>query len=251
MPAKDTMASADPAGGIGPRHIAIIMDGNGRWAKEQGKPRSKGHEQGVEALRRTVEAAGDLGLDCLTVYAFSTENWTRPAQEVNFLMTLLKLYVKRDVGRLRRAGVRIRMIGQRDNLPDDLLQLIKSAEAQTESNSKLNLNIAFNYGGREEILNATRQIAKKVSSGGLSPEQISEEVFSQFVYTRELSDPDLIIRTSGETRLSNFLLWQSAYSELLFLDIFWPEFDAKHLKAAIEEYRTRDRRFGAVKTGSE
>ena len=225
------------------------MDGNGRWAKSRGKNRSSGHEAGVEALRRTVEAAGDLGLECLTVYAFSTENWSRPALEVNFLMTLLKLYVKRDVARLNREGVRVRMIGRRDNLPDDILKLILDAEKTTAANSKLNLNIAFNYGGRQEILNAVKQIATRITEGSLSADEISEQDISANVYTAGQPDPDLIIRTSGEYRLSNFLLWQSAYAELLFLDVLWPDFDRHHLESAISQYRSRERRFGGVTSG--
>jgi len=222
------------------------MDGNGRWAKRQGKGRSKGHEAGVEALRRTVEAAGDLGVDYLTVYAFSTENWARPQKEVNFLMTLLKLYVTRDVARLDRAGVKVQMIGQRDNLDGDILKLIVGAEERTKTNTKLHLNIAFNYGGRSEIISAIRRIAEAIEAGSLSSQQISEDAFSEFTQTAGQPDPDLIIRTSGEARLSNFLLWQSAYSELLFLDVLWPDFERSHLEEAIANFHARDRRYGAV-----
>ncbi len=250
QPANHGVAGS-PAGEQGPRHVAIIMDGNGRWAKRQGKNRSLGHEAGVEALRRTVEAAGDLGLDCLTVYAFSTENWSRPALEVNFLMTLLKLYVKRDVARLNKAGVRVRMIGRRDDLPADILKLIVDAEKTTETNSELNLNIAFNYGGRQEILNTIQEIAARVVDGSLPLESVNEEEVSRHVYTAGQPDPDLIIRTSGESRLSNFLLWQAAYAELLFLDVLWPDFERRHLEAAIADFRSRDRRFGGVTNGSE
>ena len=226
------------------------MDGNGRWAEQRGKNRSSGHEAGVEALRRTVEAAGDLGLECLTVYAFSTENWSRPALEVNFLMTLLKLYVRRDVARLNREGVRVRMIGRRDNLPDDILKLILDAEKTTEGNSKLNLNIAFNYGGRQEIISAVQSLATQVAEGTLSADDITEQDVSRHVYTAGQPDPDLIIRTSGEFRLSNFLLWQAAYAELLFLDVLWPDFDRQHLEQAISQFRSRDRRFGGITSGS-
>ena len=248
QPANESVAGA-PAGIVNPRHVAIIMDGNGRWAKSRGKNRSSGHEAGVEALRRTVEAAGDLRLECLTVYAFSTENWSRPAFEVNFLMTLLKLYVKRDVARLNKAGVRVRMIGRRDNLPDDILKLILDAEKTTEGNSKLNLNIAFNYGGRQEILSAVQRVAVEISEGRLAPGEITEQELSRLVYTAGQPDPDLIIRTSGEYRLSNFLLWQAAYAELLFLDVLWPDFDRQHLEQAIEQFRSRDRRYGGVNSG--
>ena len=234
----------------GPRHVAVIMDGNGRWATQRGKPRSKGHEAGVEALRRAVEAAGDLGLEYLTVYAFSTENWSRPEREVNFLMTLLKLYVKRDVARLNREGVRVRMIGNRSNLGPDILNLILDAERKTEANQRLNLNIAFNYGSREEILSAARMIAESVEAGKLTASEVDETLFSRFLYTNTQPDPDLIIRTSGEQRLSNFLLWQGAYAELLFMDVLWPDFGREHLEAAIEAYRRRERRFGGVEAGS-
>ena len=226
------------------------MDGNGRWATQRGKPRSKGHEAGVEALRRAVEAAGDLGLEYLTVYAFSTENWSRPEREVNFLMTLLKLYVKRDVARLNREGVRVRMIGNRSNLGPDILNLILDAERKTEANQRLNLNIAFNYGSREEILSAARLIAESIEAGKLTASEVDETLFSRFLYTNTQPDPDLIIRTSGEQRLSNFLLWQGAYAELLFMDVLWPDFGREHLEAAIEAYRRRERRFGGVEAGS-
>lgn len=222
------------------------MDGNGRWAKRQGKNRSSGHEAGVEALRRTVEAAGDLGLESLTVYAFSTENWTRPALEVNFLMTLLKLYVKRDVARLNKEGVRVRMIGRRDNLSSDILKLIVDAEEKTIANTKLNLNIAFNYGGRQEIVEAVQKLGERIQAGEISPSEIGEHDVSAAVYTAGQPDPDLIIRTSGEYRLSNFLLWQAAYAELLFMDVLWPDFNKTHLVEAFEAFRARDRRFGAV-----
>lgn len=234
------------ADGSAPSHVAIIMDGNGRWARQQNKGRSKGHEAGVEALRRTVEAAGDLGVEYLTVYAFSTENWSRPKKEVNFLLALLKMYVTRDVARLDRAGVKVRMIGRRDNLDDDILKLITSAEDKTKLNSKLTLNIAFNYGGRSEIVQAVKLISQQVKAGDMTAEQITEDTFSGFVQTAGQPDPDLIIRTSGEARLSNFLMWQSAYSELLFLDVLWPDFGRSHLEQAIETYNTRDRRYGAI-----
>ena len=236
---------------MGPRHVAVIMDGNGRWAKRRGKNRSSGHEAGVEALRRAVEAAGALGLESLTVYAFSTENWTRPAFEVNFLMALLKMYVKSDVARLKREGVRVRMIGRRDDLPDDILKLILDAEQSTSGNSKLNLNIAFNYGGRQEIVGAVQRLAAKVADGSLAPDSITEQDISNHVYMADQPEPDLIIRTSGEFRLSNFLLWQSAYAELLFLDVLWPDFDREHLEQAIAEFRSRDRRFGAITQSQE
>ena len=222
------------------------MDGNGRWAEKQGKVRSRGHEAGVDALRRTVQAAGDIGLEYLTVYAFSTENWSRPDKEVNFLMTLLKMYVNRDVARLNREGVRIRMIGRRDNLKPDILALIADAEKLTEHNSKLNLNIAFNYGGRDELVLAMQSLSKKIMTGELAPSDLSETIIGSELQTSDQPDPDLIIRTSGESRLSNFLLWQSAYSELLFMDVLWPDFGHSELSEAIANYMKRERRFGSV-----
>jgi len=240
------LARAGSHPGALPRHIAIIMDGNGRWAKARGLPRSAGHERGVEALRRTVEAAGKLGIEYLTLFSFSTENWRRPADEVNALFGLLRSYVKRDLARLKAEGVRIRIIGSRENVPSDILGLIAKAESDTADNTGGNLTIAFNYGGREEITRAARQLATEVAAGTLKPEDIDPERLAGALDTSVLPDPDLLIRTSGEARISNFLLWQIAYAELVILDVLWPDFSREHLEGAIDVFRKRDRRFGAL-----
>ncbi|MEM9739463.1 MAG: isoprenyl transferase [Pseudomonadota bacterium] len=242
-----------PQGGTrdaAPQHVAIIMDGNGRWAKARGLPRGAGHERGVEALRRTVEAAGDLGIRYLTVFSFSTENWRRPAGEVNALFGLLRSYIRRDLARLKRDGVRVRVAGTRDNLPDDLLELVDRSEQETRGNSKFHLTVAFNYGGREELVRATQALADDVASGLLMPQQITDQHIAAKLDTHDLPDPDLLIRTSGERRLSNFLLWQCAYAELVFTDVLWPDFGAQALGDAVEEFARRERRYGAVSAGA-
>ncbi|MEQ9435757.1 isoprenyl transferase [Hyphomonas sp.] len=231
-------------------HVAIIMDGNGRWAKARGLPRAAGHERGVEALRRTVEAAGNLGIRYLTVFSFSTENWRRPAAEVNALFSLLKAYVQRDLSRLKEEGVRVRIIGLRDGLPADVAALVDKAERETAANDTFFLTIAFNYGGREEIARAARGVAEAVAEGRMKAEEVTEAAFGAFLDTDGMPDPDLLIRTSGEYRLSNFLLWQCAYSELIFLDVLWPDFDQACLEDALAKYRERERRFGAVLPGA-
>jgi undecaprenyl diphosphate synthase len=229
-----------------PRHIAIIMDGNGRWARLRSRPRTFGHSEGVEALRRTVEAAGELGVSYLTVFGFSTENWRRPVEEVNALFDLLRLYVARDLDRLVREGVRVRVIGSREGLQPDIAEIIENAEARTRHNDKRNLTIAFNYGGQDEIVRAARRLAEDVAAGRLAPADVNLEKFAGYLDTAELPPPDLLIRTSGEFRLSNFMLWQSAYAELVFLDVLWPDFDRAALESAIETFRGRARRFGGV-----
>ncbi len=239
-------AGGDPPA---PQHVAIIMDGNGRWAKARGLPRTAGHERGVEALRRTVEAAGDLGIRYLTVFSFSTENWRRPAAEVNTLFGLLKAYVQRDLSRLKEDGVRVRVIGQREGLPPDIAELVDRAERETAANSKFHLTIAFNYGARNEILRATAAYARAIAAGEVTGE-LTDAGFEQFLDTKDLPDPDLVIRTSGEYRISNFLLWQAAYAELLFVDVLWPDFGKSHLENAITRYHERERRFGAVTPGA-
>lgn len=248
-PLADMPISSDNTEG-GPNHVAIIMDGNGRWAKARGLPRAAGHERGVEALRATVDAAGRLGVKYLTVFSFSTENWQRPAAEVNALFALLRAYVKRDLSRLKREGVRIRIIGTRDGLPEDIIELIEKAEQETCRNDRAHLTIAFNYGGREEIVRAARKLARDVAAGRLKADEIDKARFEQTLDTYELPEPDLLIRTSGETRISNFLLWQIAYAEIVILDVLWPDFRKNHLKNAIERYTERERRFGALKRGS-
>jgi len=227
-----------------PRHIAIIMDGNGRWAKARGLPRKVGHEQGVEAVRRTVRAAGNLGIRYLTLYGFSAENWRRPQAEVNDLMGLLRLYIRKDLAELVGNGVRIRIIGDRSNLAADIIKLIEDAESRSAENSDRFLTIAFNYGGRQEIVSTARELARKAAAGELDPGAIDEDTFAGALQTCGQPDPDLVIRTSGEERLSNFLLWQSAYAEFYFDDVLWPDFDRSHLERAIEAYAERDRRFG-------
>jgi len=227
-----------------PRHVAIIMDGNGRWAKQRSRPRTFGHAEGVEALRRTVEAAGDLGVEYLTVFGFSTENWRRPAEEVNALFDLLRLYVDRDLDKLVREGVRVRVIGGREGLQKDIASIIENAEARTKHNDKLNLTIAFNYGGQDEIVRAARRFADDVAAGKLKVSDLDHKIFESYLDTEELPAADLLIRTSGEFRLSNFMLWQSAYAELVFLDVLWPDFGKDALTQAIDIFRRRDRRYG-------
>lgn len=227
-----------------PRHVAIIMDGNGRWARQRNRPRTFGHAEGVEALRRTVEAAGELGIEYLTVFGFSTENWRRPAEEVNALFDLLRLYVARDLDKLVREGVRVRVIGGREGLQRDIAGIIENAEARTKHNDKLNLTIAFNYGGQDEIVRAARRFAEEVAAGKLKTVDLDHKTFESFLDTEELPAADLLIRTSGEFRLSNFMLWQSAYAELVFLDVLWPDFGKDALTQAIDIYRSRDRRYG-------
>ncbi len=229
-----------------PRHVAIIMDGNGRWAKARGLPRALGHKEGVEALRRTVEASRDFGITHLSVYAFSTENWNRPQAEIDALFDLLRVFVKRDLARLHKDGVRIRIVGSRDGLSADILSLIDEAIELTKGNTRLNLNIAFNYGGRGEIVAAVKEIARRVADGKLTADQIDEALISRLMWTAESPDPDLVIRTSGELRLSNFLLWSGAYAELMFMDLWWPDFNRDSLEKAIDAFRRRDRRFGGL-----
>ena len=230
-----------------PAHVAIIMDGNGRWAKARGLPRVAGHKAGVEALRRAVRAAPEQGVRYLTVYAFSSENWSRPQEGVSDLLGLLKIFIRRDLAELHRNGVRVRIIGDRQSLKPDIRSLLEEAETLTAGNGALRLNIAFNYGGRDEIVRAARALAEQARSGALAPERIDAELFAGHLDTAGIPDPELVIRTSGEQRLSNFLLWQSAYSEFVFLPCLWPDFSAEHLAEALRLYADRDRRFGGRK----
>jgi undecaprenyl diphosphate synthase len=225
------------------------MDGNGRWAASRGLPRIEGHRRGLEALRRTVRAAIDFELDYLTVYSFSTENWSRPFEEVQDLMRLLKGFIRKDLIELHKAAVRVKVIGDRANLQPDIRALLEEAEALTHLNKGLTLVVAFNYGGRQEIAAAVRAIARKFVAGLVRESEIDESLLSRHLDTSEFPDPDLIIRTSGEQRLSNFLLWQSAYSEFVFLPILWPDFDRDAFAAALTEYAARERRFGGVSAG--
>lgn len=233
-----------------PNHVAIIMDGNGRWAEARGLPRFAGHKAGVEAVRRTVRAAKDLGIPYLTIYSFSSENWSRPADEVSFLMGLMRRFIQQDLAELHANNVRIRMIGDRDRVDPDLLALVDEAIETTAGNTALNLSICFNYGARGEITKAARRLATEVAAGRLKPEDISIEAMAAALDTDGLPDPDLLIRTSGELRLSNFLLWQLAYTEFVFLDAYWPDFNKDMLVQAIESYRVRSRRFGGLATRS-
>ena len=233
-----------------PKHIGIIMDGNGRWAKKRMQPRVFGHKAGMEALQEVTIAAKEMGVQALTVYAFSTENWTRTQQEVSFIMNLPVEFYDRFVPELHRNNVKIQMIGEVSRLPKETLEALEKAEALTRSNTGLILNFALNYGGRAELTQAVKQIAQEVLDTHLNPEDISEEIIADYLYTsslpKDFRDPDLIIRTSGEIRLSNFLPWQAAYSELYFTDVMWPDFGEKALQDAIVEYSHRHRRFGGV-----
>ena len=228
-----------------PQHIAIIMDGNGRWAKSRHLPKIAGHKKGADAVRGIVEVCADLDVKYLTLYAFSSENWNRPIAEVNDLMGLLKIYLTKEINELHEKNIRISFIGSRDRLSKNIIKLIDDAEEKTRKNTKLQLILALNYGGQEEIVNAARNIAEKVKNGSLEVSDIDENVFSKYLYTSEIPDPDLIIRTSGEQRLSNFMLWQAAYTEFVFQDILWPDFTKVELCNAIKEYYKRDRRYGA------
>ena len=227
-----------------PTHVGLIMDGNGRWAAQRGLPRLEGHRRGVEALRATVKAAIEVRLDYLTVYSFSSENWARPAAEVQDLMGLLKQFIRHDLAELRRVGVRVRIIGRRDTLKSDIRALLEEAESTTAHNRGLTLVVAFNYGARQEIAAAAQELARRVVSGEIGLEEIDERLFASHLHTADIPDPDLIIRTSGEQRLSNFLMWQAAYSEFVFVPTLWPDFDGAAFAAALQEYAGRDRRFG-------
>jgi undecaprenyl diphosphate synthase len=222
------------------------MDGNGRWAQSRGLPRSAGHRMGVEAVRRTVRAAIEIGVKYLTIFSFSSENWARPASEIDDLMGLMKRFIRRDLAELHENNVRVRVIGERDGVDGELLGLIDEAVELTNANTALDLVIAFNYGSRAEIARAARRLAERVLEGTIKAEQITPEALSAALDTQSIPDPDLLIRTSGELRLSNFLLWQSAYTEFVFLEACWPDFGRELLQQAIDEYRGRDRRFGGV-----
>jgi undecaprenyl diphosphate synthase len=229
-----------------PGHVAIIMDGNGRWARARGLPRTAGHQRGAEAVRRTVEAAAELGVGYLTLFGFSSENWGRPVEEVSDLMGLLRRYLRSEIAELSEKGVRLRVIGNRARLSPDIVSLIEDGERRTAGNTRLNLTIALSYSGREELTEAARRIAREAAAGTLDPEALDAQGFAGRLFTAELPDPDLLIRTSGEQRVSNFLLWQLAYAEMVFLERLWPDFDRDDLAAAIAEFQRRDRRYGAA-----
>ncbi|MEW6516780.1 MAG: isoprenyl transferase [candidate division FCPU426 bacterium] len=230
-------AGLDPAGL--PQHVAVIMDGNGRWAKQRGLPRVQGHRAGMNTVRRVIRACGELGIPFLTLYAFSTENWKRPAAEVSFLMNLLLEFLRRELKEMNRQGVRLRRLGRRDRVPPRVLAQIDRAVKSTAHNQGLQVNLAFNYGGRREILDAVKKAAKARTP-------LTEESFGRHLYTAGLPDPDLLIRTSGEYRISNFLLWQLAYAEIVVSPVLWPDFGERELVAALAEYQRRERRFGGV-----
>ena len=229
-----------------PTHVAIIMDGNGRWASERGLPRFEGHRRGVDALRRTITAAEELGIRYLTVYSFSSENWRRPMAEIAELMGLLRRFIRNDLADLHARNVRIRVIGVNDGLSADIVSLLEEAERLTANNTGLTFVVAFNYGSRREMTDAVRSLAEEVVSGRLKPSDITEEMFASMLDTAGIPDPDVVVRTSGEQRLSNFLLWQASYSELVFSPVLWPDFGHEALVAAIDEFRQRDRRFGGL-----
>jgi undecaprenyl diphosphate synthase len=239
MDALPSSAGVEP-----PVHVAIIMDGNGRWAKARGLPRIAGHQRGAEAVRRVVSGAAELGISYLTLYGFSSENWKRPPAEVDDLMQLLRLYLEREIATLHDNGIRLRIIGERERFNPSIKALIDEAERLTAGNRRLNLIMALSYGGRAEIAAAARQIAREAASGRLDPEALDEAVFARHLATADIPDPDLVIRTSGEKRVSNFLLWQSAYAELVFMDRLWPDFTRDDLEQAIREFQARERRYG-------
>jgi undecaprenyl diphosphate synthase len=227
-------------------HVAIIMDGNGRWANQRGLPRTMGHYYGAESARKVIETAGQAGITHLTLFGFSTENWQRPRTETDYLMSLLRGYLSKDIAQLHKNGVRLVVIGDRPGLPADIVALIEKAEALTNDNSGLNLTIALNYGGRADIVAGVRQLAREIAAGRMTPDAIDEAALAHRLPSAFLPDPDLLIRTSGEQRISNFLLWQIAYAEMLFVDRLWPDFTGADLLAAIGEYRQRNRRFGGL-----
>jgi undecaprenyl diphosphate synthase len=232
-----------------PAHVAVIMDGNGRWAKQRGLPRVEGHRRGVEAVRRLVRAGIECGIRYLTIYSFSSENWSRPPSEISELMSLLKFFIRSDLADLHRNGVRVRVIGDREGLSEDVRALLVEAEATTRQNRKLDLVVAFNYGGRQEIVGAVRKLAVSLAKGEITAGQIDEAAVAAALETAGIPDPDLLIRTSGEQRLSNFLPWQTAYTELVFSPVLWPDFDRVALEACIAEFHLRERRFGGLGSG--
>jgi undecaprenyl diphosphate synthase len=249
MALKPDLTTASVATGAAagvPAHVAIIMDGNGRWAARRGLPRVEGHRRGVEAVRRTVRAAIEAGIRYLTIYSFSAENWRRPPQEVSDLMGLLKRFIRNDLADLHASNVRVRIVGDRDGLAPDIRALLDEAEELTRGNGGLTLVVAFNYGGRQEIVRAARALAEKALRGRILPEAIDAAAVEAALDTGGIPDPDLVIRTSGEQRISNFLLWQSAYAEYVFMPDLWPDFDAARFRAALDEYARRDRRFGGT-----
>lgn len=244
-PAVETRAASRPSLRI-PTHIGVIMDGNGRWAQARGKPRTEGHVAGVKALRQLVESCIDFGVGYVTVFSFSSENWSRPKDEISFIFGLLRRFVASDLEKLHRNNVRVRIIGSREGLDESLRRLIAEVEATTAMNTGLKLQVAFNYGSKAELVEATRKIAAQVAAGRLAPADITEDTISAALYTAGMPDPDLIIRTSGEQRVSNFLLWQGAYAEFVFAEENWPDFDARSFERALEQFSGRERRYGGI-----
>jgi undecaprenyl diphosphate synthase len=243
-PASQVPDSSGGGGSPVPRHVAIIMDGNGRWAKARGLPRAAGHRQGAEAARKVLRAAGEAGVECLTLYAFSSENWRRPKDEINDLMGLLRFYISRELDALHREGIRLKILGDHNAFQADVAKLVDQAVERTEGNRRMTLAIALNYGARAELVQSARRLAGRVEAGEIRPADIDEASIEASLDTAGLPPLDLLIRTSGEQRLSNFLLWQSAYAELLFVDTLWPDFDGDALRAALADYAGRERRFG-------
>jgi undecaprenyl diphosphate synthase len=241
-----TSGRPEPVSGSIPRHVAIIMDGNGRWAKARGLPRVAGHRAGAEAARRALRAAGEAGVECLTLYAFSSENWRRPKAEIADLTGLLRFYVQRELGSLHREGIRLKVLGDHKAFEGDVARMVDDAVARTAGNSRMTLAIALNYGSRNELVGAARYLAGQVAAGALRAEEIDEARIDAALDTGGLPPLDLLIRTSGEQRLSNFLLWQAAYAELLFVDTLWPDFDETVMQAALAEYARRERRYGGL-----
>lgn len=239
----DTSGSASAV----PVHVAIIMDGNGRWAAARGLPRAEGHRRGAESVRSVIKAASKKGIKYLTLFGFSSENWKRPSSEVLDLMGLLRLYLKKEMKALDKQGVRFRVIGERSRLPEDVQKLVDAAEERTRDNQGLNLVIALSYGGRAEIVKAAQNLAAQVKAGELDPADINADLFEKHLDTVGLPEPDMLIRTSGEKRISNFLLWQCAYTEFVFVDTLWPDFKAEAFESALVEFGTRERRYGAVR----
>ena len=244
---KRDLSTPEPRSALAaPRHVAIIMDGNGRWAARRGLPRVEGHRRGVEAVRRAVRSAIDLGVRYLTIYSFSSENWRRPAEEVSDLMGLLKRFIRNDLADLHASNVRVKIIGERHSLAPDIRALLNEAEELTRRNDRLTLVVAFNYGGRQEIVRAVQALARRVKAGVLDPDRIDAETIEAALDTDGIPDPDLVIRTSGEQRVSNFLTWQTAYAEFVFVPDYWPDFNHDTFQAALDEFYRRDRRFGGL-----
>lgn len=244
--APETTPPVAAGGAPVPRHVCVIMDGNGRWAAQRGLPRTEGHRRGADAARKVIKAAAEMGVNYLTLFGFSSENWKRPEGEVTDLMGLLRLYLRKELAELHKQGVRFRVIGERTRLPGDIQDLVHAAEERTRDNQGLTLLVALSYGGRAEITNAAKALAEKIRTGELTPADIDEDLFTQHLETAGIPDPDLLIRTSGEQRLSNFLLWQAAYTEFVFTDTLWPDFGGEEFRAAIAQFQSRERRYGAV-----